>query len=363
MPMDIPTFRYMAWAKAHGTRAEYPLQLSGVPALTLGDLGVAAPAIALARPNPPVPDPELAAVVAKRYGVPAECVMPACGTHHANFLVARALAGPGTKVLCEAPGYEDLSGVFRTVGAEVIPFRRTRAESWRLPIPEIRAGIAAGARVVVLTDLHNPSAARILPDEYAALEAAAREFGASVLVDEVYRDFLPGRVGTCFLPDGPFVVTSSLTKVYGLGGLRIGWAIASPALVARMRDLNDYLVVNMPAPSASIALAAWEGLDRIAERHREIAARGLRIVADWVKGRPDLRWTLPAAGISGIVEADPLRGKDDVAWVEGLIESTGVAVVPGSMFGEPSSFRLAWGLAPERLREGLSRLGGFLDRG
>src|SRR5688572_17461210 len=261
--MDIPTFRYMAWAKAHSTRAEFPLQMSGIPALSLEDLGVPPARVKLARPTSPRPDEELAAAVARRYGVPAECVMPTCGTHHANFLAARTLAGHGTSVLVEDPVYEDLPGVFRTVGAAVRTFRRSREGAWRLPIPEIHAGLAAGAKVVVLTDLHNPSGARILPDESAALEGAAREFGATVLVDEVYRDFLPGPVGTGFLPGGPFVVTSSLTKVYGLGGLRVGWAIAPPDLVARMRDLNDYLVVNMPAPSASVALEAWEGLDAV----------------------------------------------------------------------------------------------------
>ena len=325
--MDIPTFRYMAWAKAHSTRAEFPLHMSGIPALTLADLGVPAGALKMARPTSPRPDEELAAAVARRYGVPAECVMPACGTHHANFLAARALAGPGTAVLCETPNYEDLPGVFRTVGAEVRPFRRTREKGWRLPIAEIRAGLREGARVVLLTDLHNPSGARILPDEYAALEAAGREFDAAILVDEVYRDFLPIPPGTCFFAEGPFVVTSSLTKVYRLGGLRIGWAIAAPALVARMRDLNDYIVVNMPAPTASIALEAWGNLDAVAERHRALAARGLRRVDAWVRGRRDLRWIPPEAGISGFVEADALKGKDDVAWVESLLEETGVGVV------------------------------------
>jgi aspartate/methionine/tyrosine aminotransferase len=361
--MDIPRFRYMAWAKAHSTRAEFPLHMSGVPALTLEDLGIPASKVRLARPTSPKPDEEIAAAVARRYGVPAECVMPACGTHHANFLAARVLARPGTTVLCETPTYEDLPGVFRAVGAEVRDFRRDRAGGWRVPVGEIREGLAAGAKVVVLADLHNPSGARILPDEFAALEAAGREFGATILVDEVYRDFLPARLGTCFLPDGPFLVTSSLTKVYGLGGLRIGWALAAPAVVARMRDLNDWVVVNLPAPSASIALEAWERLDGVAARHRDLAARGLRLVDAWVRGRKDVRWTLPEAGISGFVEADALRGADDVAWVEGLLEATGVAVVPGSMFGAPGGFRIAWGMPDDRLQEGLARLGRHLDRG
>lgn len=359
--MDIPPFRYMAWAKAHATRGRFPLHASGIPALTLADLGVGAADIRLARPPSPLPDPELAAAVSARYGVPPDCVMPTCGTHHANFLLARCIAAPGSKVLCEVPFYEDLPGVFRTVGAEVLPFRRRREEGWRLPIPDIARGVAEGAKVVVVTDLHNPSGARLLPDDLAALEGIGREGRAWILVDEVYRDFLPPPAGTAFVPGGPFLVTSSLTKVYGLGGLRIGWALAAPEVVERMRRLEDYVVVNLPAPTASIALAAWDRLPAVAARNRELAARNGRVVRAWVEGRRDLRWRAPEAGISGFLEVPALAGKDDVAWVEGLFERAEVGVVPGSMFGEPGSLRISWGCDGERLAEGLERLGRELD--
>ncbi len=360
--MDIPRFRYMAWAKEHATRGRFPLQMSGMPALALADLGVGPGAVKLARPNTLKPDEELAAAIAARYGVPVDCVMPCCGTHHANFLLARALAGPGTKVLVETPNYEDVPGVFQVVGAEVATFPRRREESWRLPMVEIRKGLAGGARIVAVTDLHNPSGAQVLPDDLAALEAAAREFGATVLVDEVYRDFRPPPVGTSFVPGGPFVVSSSVTKVYGLGGLRVGWALAAPEVVARMRDLNDYLVVNMPAPSASLALAAWANLEGIAVRNRALAAKNLRVLADWIRGRKDLLWSPPDAGITAFVEVPALRGKDDAAWVEGLIEATGVVVVPGSQFGAPGFLRISYGLPAETLHEALALLGSFLDR-
>lgn len=360
--MRIPEFRYMTWAKAHVGRGTHPLHRSDAVGPSLRDLGVDPSALRLARPASPRPDPELAAAVAGRWGVPAECVMPTCGTHHANFLLARALTGPGDRVLMEAPAYEALPRVFDLLGAEVRPFPRRSGESGRLPMDAIREGLKADARVVVLTDLHNPTGAHLLPDDLAALEAAAREREAHVLVDEVYRDFLPPPVGTCFVPGGPFVVSSSLTKVYGLGGLRVGWAIASPEVVERMRRINDVMVVNMPAPSASIALAAWPRLESIAAGHRETAARNFRILSAWIRGRDDLLWSPPDAGIAAFLEVPALKGKDDVAWVERLIEETGVVVVPGSMFGVPGSMRLSFGLATDPFTEALDRLGSFLDR-
>ncbi len=360
--MELLPFRYMSWAKAHSTRGRYRLHASGMPAATLESLGLGASDVLLSRPTPPLPDPGLAAAVAARYGVPEECVMPTCGTHHANFLLASTLAGPGTTVLCEEPNYEDLPGVFRAVGATVLPFRRRRENGWRLPVPEITAGVQAGATVVVTSDLHNPSGARILPDEFAALDGLGRDLGITILVDEVYRDFLATPFGSCFLPGGPFVATTSLTKVYGLGGLRIGWALADPEMVLRLRDLNDFVVVNLPAPSAAVALAAWERLPAVAAANREHGLRNLRIVRTWAAGRKDLLWVPPEAGISGFLEVPALRGKDDVAWVETLFEETEVGVVPGTMFFEPGSIRLSWGMGAEELREGLARLGGALDR-
>ena len=361
--MDIPVFRYMDWAKAHVGKGTHPLHRSDAPGTTLEDLGLSAADLRLFRPPTPRPDPEIAAAVAARYRVPADCVMPAAGTHHANFLLARALAGPGSRVLVETPWYEALPRVFEAVGATVVPFPRRLDAAGRLPMDAIRAGLRDGARVVAVTDLHNPTGAHLLPDDLAALEASAREYDATVLVDEVYRDFLPPPAGTCFVPDGPFVVSSSLTKVYGLSGLRFGWALATPAVVDRMRRINDLLVVNPPAPTASIALAAWGRLDGIAARHRETAARNFKVVSAWIRGRPGLSWTPPDAGIASLVRVEALRGKDDVAWVEALTEATGVVVVPGSMFEAPGGFRLSFGIPTEQLTEALDRLGSFLDRG
>ncbi len=358
--MEFQPFRYMAWAKAHDGLGEFRLHASGMPAASLADLGVP-PGDVRADPFPGTPAlRRLSEAVGTRYGVPPECVFPTCGTHHANLLVARALAGPGDRVLVEEPFYEAVPGVFRMLGAEVVPFRRRRERGWRLPLDEIRAGLAAGARVVALTDLHNPTGTRVLPDEWASLEGACREFDARVLVDEVFRDFLPVPPGTAFHPDGPFVVTSSLTKVYGLGGLRCGWVLAPPPLRDLCAQINDFVVVNMPLPTVSIALAAWPRLDARAAAARELAGRNVRLLADWVRGRNDVRWSPPDGGITAFLELDALAGVDDVRWCRRLLEERSVGVVPGSMFGAPGSLRVSFGLPTDRFREALSRLAAHL---
>jgi len=354
--MEFEPFRYMAWAKRWQKEGQFPLHQSGVPPASLSDLGVDPAAIRVTPPAPGDPAADMGTCIGERYGVPAACVLPTCGTHHANFLLARAVAGPGVRVVVERPYYEAVPGVFRMVGAEVSFFDRQREDGWRLPTAEIRRAMEDGVRVVAVTDLHNPTGVRIRPDEFAALDAAAKATDALVLVDEVYRDFAREPVGTCFYEGGPFVVTSSLTKVYGLGALRFGWAIANPDLRERMRELNEFVVVNMPAPVLTLAAAAWDALPGIARRNRERAETNARVMAAWMRGHPHLGWTPPDAGISAFVEIPGLAGRDDVAWCAKVMAETGVGLVPGSMFGSPGSVRISWGLETEPFREGLGRL-------
>ncbi|MHC4820591.1 MAG: aminotransferase class I/II-fold pyridoxal phosphate-dependent enzyme [Planctomycetota bacterium] len=358
--MEYEPFRYMAWAKDHAGRGRYPLHQSGMPTPSFADLGVDPSAIQLSGPVSPVPD--LVAAIGERYDVDPACVLPTAGTHHANLLAALALAGPGSKVLVENPTYEDLTGVFKLVGAEVLSFRREPANGWRLPMPDIVKGLDDGATIVAVANLHNPSGALLEPSDLAALEGAARDRDAVVLLDEVYRDFLEVPFGTSFRPEAPFLVTSSLTKAYGLGDVRLGWAFARPEIRERMREIDAFGVVNLPAPVVSLVLAAWDRLPEVLERHRDLAGRNRRIVAAWVRGRDDVDWCAPTAGITGFIRVRGLQGKDDVAWCESLIDEDGVGTVPGTMFGEPGSLRISWGMDPELLKEGLSALGQALDR-
>jgi aspartate/methionine/tyrosine aminotransferase len=358
--MDFQPFRYMAWAKAHQALGRYPLHQSGMPPATLEDLGVDRADLRI-HPGVPTVFVRLREAVAKRYGVAPENVLPTCGTHHANFLAARALLRPGDGVLVESPWYEAIPGVMGLLGARVSYFRRRREEEWRLPLAELRSGLAAGAKMVALTDLHNPSGAAVRAEEWAALEAMAREFGATVLVDEVFRDFLPAPVGTCFRPGAPFVATSSLTKVYSLGHLRIGWVIGAPDVVETARQVNEFVVVNLPVVAAEVALAAWDRLPAQAERARELAHRNSRVLAAWIRGRNDVLWSPPDAGISSFLELRALDGQDDVAWCRRVLDETGVGLVPGSMFDAPGYVRLSFGCSTEELQAALALLGPALD--
>jgi aspartate/methionine/tyrosine aminotransferase len=190
---------------------------------------------------------------------------------------------------------------------------------------------------------------------------AARSRGGRVLVDEVYLESLAvlGRPSGSAAHLGPeFVVTSSLTKAYGLSGLRCGWAVADPDLARRMWRLNDLFGVIPAHPAERLSVVALDHLDRVASRARTILETNTEGVNAFLAARPDLECA-PVEG--GMIVFPRLRGGDVEGLCRRLRERHETTVVPGRFFGAPEHFRLSLGCAPATLEEGLSRLARALD--
>jgi aspartate/methionine/tyrosine aminotransferase len=157
-----------------------------------------------------------------------------------------------------------------------------------------------------------------------------------------------------------FISTSSLTKSYGLSGLRCGWALASPRVAEQVRRARDIVDGVGAFPADAISVIAFEHLDRLAARARKVLAPNFAIVREFLDSRADLQCVAPAGGT---VVFPKLRGRDDAGpFIDRLLSEEQVAVVPGRFFQAPAHFRLAFGLAsPEILRAGLERMGRVLD--
>ena len=196
--------------------------------------------------------------------------------------------------------------------------------------------------------------------------AAAQAVGAWVLVDEVYLDGANLVLGTepTYHPaaalDGPFISTSSLTKSYGLAGLRCGWAVAPPALIERLRRTRDLVDVVSSAPSDRLSALAFLELGRLAERTRALLRENTGLMRTFLTAHPRLEVALPP---QTSVTFPRLEGVDDSGpFVERLHRDEGVAVAPGRFFDAPNHFRLSLAGRTEVLADGLARLGRALDR-
>lgn len=360
--MPFETIRYLEWAKQNGGTRRYSLAGSFVPPLAREEIGLTLDAVPLVGTDG-YGDRRLVAAIAARYRVAAESVLACGGTSLANFLICAALLRPGDRVLVEEPGYEPLWRAPEALGAVVARVPRPEASGFRLDPGGVRRAWDERTRLLVVSNLHNPSGAALGPDDLAALAAIAKERDGFVLCDEVYREFHPDaeRAAPVGFSVSPRIIsTTSPTKVHGLPGLRVGWAFAPPDVVHRAYRAYDYLAVENARPSDGIllhALSRWEDLLR---RSRGIAARNARVVAEWLAVRPDVRMTLPPGGVHGVLRLP--AGVSDRALFERLRDAHDTLVTPGEFFSLPGCIRLGFGQASaDDLREGLYRLGLAID--
>ena len=267
----------------------------------------------------------------------------------------------GDHVLVERPGYDPLERVPALWGASVGHVLRVAERGYRFDVDAIRAGLTPRTRLVVLSDLHNPTGARFDVSEFRALTALAETRGFYVIVDEVYGEWLrEAGVPSTIHVSPRVIVTSSLTKVWGLGGLRVGWVLAEPALAERMRHLAGLFDNIIAHPSERLAVRALERSAAIIEPHIKLVAHNRDLVRRWIEGAPGVTWVPPAAGATAFVNL----GVGDVwRFADTLARVRGTRVVPGHFFGAPEYVRIGLGIDSATLEHGLTRIAEQLANG
>ncbi len=357
--MSSPFSEYMEWAKTLSA-ARFNLASSGVAAFPLADLGARIEDLEIGGDSAYGYAP-LQERLARKAGVDPDRVVHATGTSMANLLVLAAAAEAGDEVLIEEPTYSLLVDAARWLRLDVRRFPRRAEEAFRLDPREVERALTPRTRLVVVTNLHNPSSAFTPPQDLRAVGDAARSVGGRVLVDEVYLESYAvlGRPFGSAAHLGPeFVVTSSLTKAYGLSGLRCGWAVADPDLARRMWRLNDLFGVIPAHPAERLSVVALDRLARPSARARAILEPNTEGVNAFLAARPELECA-PADG--GMITFPRLVRGDVDGLCRRLRERFETTVVPGRFFGVPGHFRLALGCPPETLEGGLDRLARALD--
>ena len=296
--------------------------------------------------------------IARHYNVKQEQVVTvAGGCSMANYLACAALVRAGDEVLVEQPAYEPLLSVARLIGARIRRFARPFHRSFQIDLDDLASKVTPKTRLIVLSNLHNPSGVLTPDDVLSEVGRLAAGVGAHVLVDEVYLDFLFGRAVRSAVHLGPnFAITASLTKVYGLAGLRCGWVVTSPEVATEIWRLQDFFGVNGAIPAETISTAAFENIGKFAERSRRIVDGNRKLVDEFMAAHQEhLEWVAPDAGP---VCFPRLRGSED-GWnfAEELFRNDSVRVIPGMFFEMPQHFRLGFGGPADKLQGGLERLG------
>lgn len=355
--LELPLAPYLLWAKS---RRPAPIDLAGsnLLACTIDDLPGAREAVDISASNDNGYAPVMEAA-ASHYGVPVARVVSGTGCSGANFIAIAALVAAGDDVLVERPVYDPLIGACRLLGATVHRFDRLASDRFAVDPDRIRQAITPRTRLIIVTSPHNPSGVRIelaVLRELAHIAAAA---GAHLLVDEVYLE------GACLVADerlrdhtaaaveGPVIVTSSLTKSYGLAGLKSGWAVAPESTAERMRRARDVIDNAGSAPSDRLAAHAWTQIDRLRERTRALLGRNVALAREFFAAHP--AFELPEPPACSVI-FPRVAGHPDLDFFVETLLGRGVAVAPGRFFEAPGHFRVSLAGATSALEAGLAKL-------
>jgi aspartate/methionine/tyrosine aminotransferase len=344
----------MEWAKTR-SNAKFNLATSGVLECSLDELGVQVSDFELRR-SPGYPYEPLQQALADKCHVSSDCIVTAMGTSFANHLALAFLLSPGDEILIEHPAYDPLVSVARYLGATIKRFHRRLENGFRLDPAEIRQLAGAHTRLIVLTNLHNPSSAVTTDDVLSELQTIAQQTGAHILVDEVYLELLAVagvEIQTAFRLGPEFIVTSSLTKAYGLSGLRCGWILAEPALASRLWRFHDLFYATPPHLTERFSVVALRHLDRIRERAKRLLTKNRALLNEFLDSRHDLDVVRSEVGTVIFPRSTRVDSESLCAILRSRYETS---VVPGSFFEMPNHFRLGIGGATEVLAQGLERM-------
>jgi aspartate/methionine/tyrosine aminotransferase len=306
--------------------------------------------------------PALRRVIATLYEkATPDDVLVCSSAEEAIFVLYHAYLGPGDHAIVESPGYESALELARSTGAEVSRWPLRWADGWRPDLDALRRLLRPSTRLVYVNTPHNPTGTQLSPEALAEIAGLCRDAGAVLFCDEVYRelehepaDRLPAATDL----DERAVSLGSMSKAYGLPGLRLGWLVTRDARLRQAAlDLKHYTTICSSAPSEHLSALALRHREALLARNRDLVRGNLALLDDFFARRADrFAWVRPQAGPIGFPRVLAREGAS--ALCQRLLDATGILLLPGEVFDEPDHVRIGFGRA--NLPEVLARLDAWL---
>lgn len=301
-----------------------------------------------------------------RSGATGENVLVTVGGAEANQIACQTLLEPGDRVAVIEPGYRQVRGLALNLGCEVVPVALDPDRSWRPDLDRLEADAKRGLKLIYLVNPNNPTGSILTRDERARLVAIASRTGAWILADEVYRgaERLTDHETPSFWGEYDRVIAvGSLSKAYGLAGLRTGWLVAPAALVGPLWRRHEYAVISAAGPSMRLAeLALAEPMrSRLIGRQRELSRAGWEVLEHWLAKHPGLLSVQPAEATS-IAFVRYRLPQSSVAVADRIRTEGSVLVAPGEYLGADHHLRITHGLGADYVAEAFRRIGMVLER-
>jgi aspartate/methionine/tyrosine aminotransferase len=331
-------------------RYDIDLGDSHVQVGTLGELGILPPDLELGY-GTDRGGTELVRRVAERYGTPelTDRIVITHGAQEALYLLYCTLLRPGDRVIALRPGWQQAWEAPARLGCETVTVRF--APDFSLDLNALAAADGPGLRLITLNSPSNPTGRRLRPGELEAVIALADARGARILLDEEY---LVDLTESPAVRDGRLVSVSSLSKVAGLPGLRVGWLYAEPDLAVRCAEYKHFTSIANSVLCERLATDVLADWPRYVDRSRRLMTDGLRILEEFAARHTNWVRLVPPEG-TPFAWLDLLTGESSLAFARRVLDA-GVLVMPGETLGVAGGFRVCIAREPELLRAGLDRI-------
>jgi len=307
--------------------------------------------------------PALREVISGMYrGVRPEDVLVMAATEEGIFVLYHALLSPGDHVIVETPCYESALEVARSTGARVSEWPRSEENGWAHDLAALEKLIQPNTKIIYVNTPHNPTGLVMPASVFEQVRSLAASRGVIFFCDEVYRelehdpaDRLPA---ACEVYERA-VSLGSMSKTYGLPGLRLGWLVSKDAdILRRCLELKYYTTICTSAPSEFLSALALRHRQVLVERNREIVLRNLPLLDSFFERRSDLfEWVKPNASPIGFVRYKPQR--DVLSFCEDVVGNAGVLLLPGTVYDQPRHIRFGYGR--RNMPEALAQFSAYLS--
>lgn len=350
--MEFPPFEHLRFYEGvHDVRLN--ISYSNIKGFTLGEFHKDLPKDLDLNWTDERGPPELRRLIAQRSGVAMDRVLVTTGATEANFLVNAALLRPDNRAIVDSPNYSPLRDCAAGLGAQVIPVVRDCRDGWQLDLDRFRKAAGGRARLLVFANLNNPTSAAIGRSEIRELADIAQECGGYVLVDETFRELAFSHAPPSVAGLGPrMIALSTVTKVGGLGALRVGWIVAHPELLEQFKAVKDYTTVCGSSVSQIVAVWALKRWDFFRRRAKKILDQNRKSAEDALARMPALHGDVPKSGTVMFPHSDVRVPK----LTQRLLRKYKTVIAEGRFFGMDDHFRIGLGGDPNEFRRGLRNL-------
>lgn len=287
-------------------------------------------------------------------------VLVTVGAAQANWMVCSTLLKPGDEVIVVSPGYRQVWGLAKNAGCEVKETHLRPKNNWRLNLEELKSLAGPKTKLVSIVNPNNPTGSILTREEMRRIVSICQKTGAWLHADEVYRgtELASDEIPSFWGMYERVICVNSMSKAYGLAGLRIGWAVASREMIEELWRRHEYAVIAAAGPSMKLAEIALQPAKRkmLLDRQRKLSREGHAVLEQWVRAQEG-RFSVSEAVATSIAFVGYNFDMPSAEFANRIREKASVLVAPGGYLGTENHLRITVGYESEKVRTALERIG------